>query len=389
MPDEDEELPESGGADPWAGHLPGQDLVPAYLVSRFAAQYRVIVEVLLATQETSLTGVPHAEVLPMVRAHLTRSLDAEVVDRLIAESGFPLDSRLDRLVRWGVLTRWQEPARSGEDFLRRRDRYQLTPTAARLHAFWTQEATADDDAAADLTLAPRAIRDRLAAFASAVEERGYLAAAGEYQQIIALHHLMAAAARIWQRALAHAVSGGPDPDKQEVLWRTLQAYVGMWGDQVDIHSPQIAEKLTELDPLLTESVWRACAATTVDGAPVELVDAQIRRWTTTWTALRYWFGGPDGQARRLRRQLRDLVAPWARNMQLLMESGGAVTRRAELLRLATAIERAADDRAAWRLWDTATGGVRRPPPAAARPRRRRCRFVVGGRPPRAGHRPVS
>jgi uncharacterized protein (TIGR02677 family) len=352
--DEDGPL-DAGTSDSWAGYLPGQDLVPAYLASRFAAHYRVIVEVLLAAQETSLTGVPHAEMLLLIRAHLARSLDPDVVDALLADPGFRLDSRLERLHRWGVLTAWQEPARSGEDFLRRRDRYQLTPAAARLHTFWTQEASLDDEAAADLTLAPRAIRDRLATFAGALRDGDSLTAAGEYQQIIALHHAMAAAARVWQRALAHAVSGGPDQDKQDVLWRTLQAYIGMWGDQVDIHTPQIAVLLQELDALLSEPVWRACAAAASDGAADELIDVQVRRWTTTWTALHHWFDGSEGQARRLRRQLRDLVAPWARNMQLLMESGGAVTRRAELLRLAVAIERAPDDGTAWRMWDTATG----------------------------------
>jgi hypothetical protein len=46
---EREETPEAEApADPWSALLPGQDLVPAYLTSRFAAQHRVIVEVLLA-----------------------------------------------------------------------------------------------------------------------------------------------------------------------------------------------------------------------------------------------------------------------------------------------------------------------------------------------------
>ncbi|WP_233427408.1 DUF2397 domain-containing protein [Actinokineospora spheciospongiae] len=39
----------------------GQELVPAYLTSRFAAQYRVIVDVLLAEQDTSLTGLSCAD----------------------------------------------------------------------------------------------------------------------------------------------------------------------------------------------------------------------------------------------------------------------------------------------------------------------------------------
>ncbi|MFF3375416.1 DUF2397 domain-containing protein [Streptomyces sp. NPDC002680] len=353
---DDEELPEPSRPDSWAGHLPGQELVPAYLVSKFAAQYRVIVEILLEAQDTSLVGMPYDEVVARVPGHLAARLDPAVVGELVSDEGFHLDTRLDQLVKWGVVTRWQDQARTGEDFLRRRDRYQITPVAARLHVFWTQEAMADEDAAADLTLAPRAIHDRLEMFGQAVRERRYPNAAAEYQQIIALHQGMAAAARAWQRSLAHALSGGPDQGKQEVLWRTLQSYIAMWGEQVDVHTPRIATLVDELAPLLSESVWRACArAALAEDAAEELIDVQAQRWARTWTALSSWFSGATGQARRLRRQLRDLVAPWARNTRILMDTGGTVTRRAELLRLARAIERAPDEQTAWRMWDTATG----------------------------------
>lgn len=351
-----DELIESTGVDPWAAHLPGQELVPAYLTSRFAAQYRAIVDVMVEAQDTSLTGMSFDEVAARLRAWVGERAGPQIADRLLHDEVFSLDARLDSLVRWAVLTRWQEPARTGEDFLRRRDRFQLTPTAARLHTFWTLELGADEDAAADLTLAPRAIHDRLHEFAAAVRQRRFPAAAAEYQQIITLHHGMAVAARSWQRSLAHALSGGPDPDKQEVLWRTLQSYVGMWGEQVDIHTPAVAALMADIDPVLTGSAWRACVrGALADDAPDSVVDPQVQRWMRTWTALQGWFGGADGQARRLRRQLRDLVAPWARNMHILMDTGGALTRRGELLALAGAIERAPDDETAWRMWDTAIG----------------------------------
>lgn len=54
---EDELREEHEGADVWAGVLPGQVLIPAYLVSRFAAQYRVVVDALLEAQDRSLTGM--------------------------------------------------------------------------------------------------------------------------------------------------------------------------------------------------------------------------------------------------------------------------------------------------------------------------------------------
>lgn len=352
-----DETPElSGPVDPWAAYLPGQELVPAYLTSAYAAQYRVIVDVLLTEQDTSLTGLSYDEVAACVRAYLSERLPAESVNVLLDPQVLHLNARLDRLTQWQVLVRWQEPARTGEDFLRRRDRYQLTPLAARLHAFWS-EADDSEEAAGDLTLAPRAIYDRLVAFAEALHSMAYPAAAAEFQQLSTLHLAMATAARTWQRGLAHAMSGGPAPEKQELMWRTLQAYIGMWGEQVDVHSPRISALMDKLAAVLSADVWRACARSSMsDDAPDAMVHTQANRWAHIWEALGSWFSGTDGQTRRLRRQLRDLVAPWARNMHILMDTGGAVTRRAELLRLATAIEQAPDERAAWRIWDIAVGG---------------------------------
>lgn len=350
MPD-DSELPESAGVDPWSTHLSGQELVPAYLTSRFAAQYRVVVDVLFTEQDTSLTGSSFDDISGGVRSYLNERVDPEVAERLF--EAMNLEQRLAQLEAWGVVTRWQQPARTGEDFLRRRDRYQLTPRAAQLHAFW-REAAAEEEDVGGLTLVPRIIHDRLIEFRQAVRTEHFDSAAAIVQDLSALHHAMAKAARIWQRTLAHALAGVPGPAKQELLWTTLQSYVAAWGEQVDVHSPAIADLTTELTPELTDRIWHLLArASFTDSGSDEVIAASADRWRRTWTALRLWFTGPDGQARRLRRQLRDVVAPWARNMHILMDTGGTVTRRAELLGLATAIERAPDDEAAWRLWDTA------------------------------------
>ena len=68
-----------------------------------------------------------------------------------------------------------------------------------------------------------------------------------------------------------------------------------------------------------------------------------------------WFRPGSGQAPRLRRQVRDAVTPLLRGSRALLATGGRVTRRAELLRIATAIESAGSDDDAWRVWCAATG----------------------------------
>ena len=248
---------DEASVDPWSSYLPGPELVPSYLVSKFAAQYRVVVEVLLAAQDTSLTGMSFDDIVTATRERLVHGLDADTARDLLTESKFNLDARLDQLEKWQVVARWQEPARTGEDFLRRRDRYQLTPLAARLHTFWLDARDGDDDESGEFTLAPRAIYERLEAFAAALASQRFVAAANEFQQIAALHQAMARAARGWQRTLAHALSGGPDQSKQDLLWRTLQAYIGMWGEQVDTYSPRISTLIADLHDRLRPQEWAA------------------------------------------------------------------------------------------------------------------------------------
>jgi hypothetical protein len=68
--------------------LPGAETVPTYLVSRFAAHYRVVVEVLLAAQDTSLTGMSFDGINRAVREHLLDRLGAESADELLTERAF-------------------------------------------------------------------------------------------------------------------------------------------------------------------------------------------------------------------------------------------------------------------------------------------------------------
>lgn len=108
------------------------------------------------------------------------------------------------------MTRWPDPARGGEDFLLRRDRYQFTPLAVRLNTFWSHDPHSDEEGAADVTLTPRAIHDRLTAFVGAVSARNCPSAASEFQQMMLAHRASASAALTWQRSMAHPMSGDPN-----------------------------------------------------------------------------------------------------------------------------------------------------------------------------------
>ncbi len=101
---DEEELPERGPTDTWSTYLPGPDLVPAYLVTKYAAQYRTVVEVLLEAQDTSLTGLSYDDVQARVIAYVSNHVAADTVEGLVAEDRFNLEARLGQLVHWGVLT---------------------------------------------------------------------------------------------------------------------------------------------------------------------------------------------------------------------------------------------------------------------------------------------
>jgi hypothetical protein len=80
--------------DPFSSHMSGPELVPNYLVSRFAAQYRVVVEVLLAAQDSSLTGMSIEEIAAAVRARLLRDVGEDVATQLLTDARYHLDTRL-------------------------------------------------------------------------------------------------------------------------------------------------------------------------------------------------------------------------------------------------------------------------------------------------------
>jgi uncharacterized protein (TIGR02677 family) len=75
----------------------------------------------------------------------------------------------------------------------------------------------------------------------------------------------------------------------------------------------------------------------------------------TLVTLRRWFDGPTAQAKTLRKQMRDAIAPMIRGQRTLAAVGGHVSRRAELLALAGRLATAESDAAAWRLWAAGTG----------------------------------
>ncbi|MEU4427289.1 DUF2397 domain-containing protein [Actinoplanes sp. NPDC024001] len=340
------------GPDLWllAG-LPGGLIEASYLTHRqYAAQFRLIVDVLLAQQQHTLTGIAAADLPGLLREHIVQlGADAAVLD----DSGFNLKARMADLRRWRVIHIFQDRVTRDADFVLDFDRYQLTETAAQLHR---AVLTLGEDVAAGAaaTLAPGVLTAQLSVL-SAAAGTDPVAAAGAWSVIQTTYRGMADAAASWQARLAGALAGTPDQRKVTIVQETLRRYVDMWGAGVDTHSETITEVVRGL-ATVTDGQWRRIAVHTLGASADDAaIDELTGSYQQTLSTLRAWFDGPDCQARRLRRQMRDTIRPLLSSQRVLAAVGGHVSRRAELLRLATGIETAADEQQAWRLWCAATG----------------------------------
>jgi uncharacterized protein (TIGR02677 family) len=346
------------GTDAWelAG-FPGRLKVAAYLTAdQVAAQYRVLVDVLLDAQEHSLTGVGRDELLAAVRERIAVATDAQTAERLTSPDVFDLDTRMKALQDWGAVIRWQDKAKTEADFVRTRDRFQLTSEAADLHRWLRRRIDEDAVATSAAAFAPAIIADRLDETVGALGNRDYAGAAQAWAQVRTTLKDMAEAASIWQSRMASALAGSPDEEKLRRLRETLLAYVTVWGAGVDSYSPRIRASIGQLSECVTDDDWRAMALTGMDAtAAEETVQAVARGNRDAAQVLAVWFGAHGGQALRLRRQVRDAVTPLLRGSRALLATGGRVTRRAELLRIASAVESAPSAADAWRTWCTATG----------------------------------
>ncbi|MGH3422535.1 MAG: DUF2397 family protein, partial [Streptosporangiaceae bacterium] len=171
--------------DTWAlAGFPGRLDIAAYLTAdQHAAQYRVLVDVLLDAQEHSLTGVGRDELLVKVRERVGASTDPATADRLTAPDSFDIEARMKALSHWGVVVRWQDKAKTEADFVRTRDRYQLTTEAADLHRWLRRRIDEDAVATSAAAFAPAVIADRLDETLLALAERDHAAAALAWAQV--------------------------------------------------------------------------------------------------------------------------------------------------------------------------------------------------------------
>ena len=369
-----------GETSPWnLLTIPGEIRAASYLAGSHARQYRLIVDVLAAQQEVSLTGVGHDELTTLIRARLPADSAAELLSEL------NLTDRLASLVAWGTCEAWQDKATTEEEFLRNRYRYQLTEAGAALNqAVRAVERDLGPGSTAVL-LAPAVLADRLRAALDALAGERLEDASREFSVVETTLDVMAREASQWQSRMAAALGGIPDQVRITRLLETILAYVDAWGAGVDAWSGRITACLPELEAITPET-WRAL---TLQRLGAEINTGTLEHATTHLTGvvavLERWFSGELSQATLLRRQMRDAVTPVLRGHRALLSAGGTVSRSAELARLADACRprttpppgRSSRQAPGCTPRDTWRSRLPRCPEAPAPGRRHRCRSPKG------------
>ena len=279
-----------------------------------AAQFRLIVDVVADEQGQSLTGVSREQLPGLLSARLPVALYADLEP--------VLDARLRQLVLWGTFESWQDEARSDEDFLRNRERFQLTERGAAVNRLARAVEGQGQVASSTAVLAPPILATQAALALEALTAQRYADAAATIALVQTTLADMAQTASVWQSRLAATIGGVPDEDKVRRLRQTVTDYVDMWGAGVDVHSASIsdsARRLLDSDP----ETWRRLAVHRLpDDASEATVTAVADEVRDAIRVLDTWFSGPHSQARRLRRQIRDAVVPLVRSHRTLLAMGG-------------------------------------------------------------------
>lgn len=335
--------------------LPGRLTEATYLAAANAAQFRVVVDIVAAAQTRRLTGVSRDELPELVRAQLEVALPPAAAEDLVTDLLDSLDARLAQLVAWRTLEAWQDEAHTDEDFLRNRERFQLTERGAAVNRLAHDLEAEGEATSTTAVLAPPILAAQAALAVEALAAGDANAAANALTLVQTTLGDMARTAAVWQSRLAATIGGVPDEAKVARLRQTVSDYIEMWGAGVDVHSDTIGEAagtLLAADP----GTWRTVALQRLPAsAPESSIDTVAEEIHLAVQTLSQWFAGPNAQARALRLQIRDAVAPLVRSHRTLLALGGAVSRRAELLDLAARLDAAPDDTAAWRIWCTSTG----------------------------------
>jgi uncharacterized protein (TIGR02677 family) len=294
----------------------------------------------------------------------------EVSDRLAAEHGMLLEEstvedRLSYLAEHGNLARSprESRARTIEEYLRTRSRYQLTALGELTHRLVEELLGATDTVREVSTEMLGAIHqglaelDRLDAGAVAVMDPEELSR--RISTVFVQHRNLVESTREFYSYLGQ-VLGRYDLGREDfrAFKTVLLDYLQRFVDEIARHMPQIGDILERLVPRVPALVARA------NDRPglVDVTGVAARRnpglAETDWQGLRSWFlggGGRESDAAQVRSLATDAMRALVVNLRRIVgEPGREVSRRADVMDLARRFA-ATDDQTAHALWANVFG----------------------------------
>jgi uncharacterized protein (TIGR02677 family) len=271
-----------------------------------------------------------------------------------------LAARLEQLVRWGNLLRSSHAVRAASisEYQRARSRYQLTPLGERVQRH-VEEVMAEAGSAREVSAELLALVDRglreLAELAAAPGGADPAEALERISTLFAQFGDFAESVRDFYAYLGQVLSRFDlDTGEYQGFKQLLLDYVEAITSDVSFHAPRIRSSLTEVWPQLPgllhsidELAGGLSGLTAVDAGT--RVQRSRGRELADWEGLRAWFTDTTGRGSQVDElrdaTLRALQSLLANAKRMLRASTGEISRRGDLLRLATWFDSAGPEEA--------------------------------------------
>ncbi|PFG37930.1 uncharacterized protein (TIGR02677 family) [Georgenia soli] len=310
-----------------------------YLTADLAADYRAIMTLFTST--------------------LLADLSASEVSEALAERGTVLSvddvtTRCEQLERWGNLVRGIRDARVAtvQDYVRSRARYQASKLGVRVHREAEAIVAAGDGArevARELLGATAETLDRIVARMTAASDGRPVSAealSGDVTTVFNNQRLFSDSVRDFY-AYVNTVLTRYDlaGEEYQQFKRLLLDYIDLLTADVARHAPVVARRFTALEPLLDDVLAAMATLPTLADANTERLPGRTRE---DWEHVRGWYTGADGRSgpETLRLAADQALGQLLANTKRMLASAGTgVSRRADLLKLASWFDDADADQA--------------------------------------------
>lgn len=293
----------------------------------------------------------------------------EVTERLSAQ-GIDLerdtvDQRLSYLVEHGNLARSprETEARSVREYLSNRARYQLTSRGELVHR-QVEELLSHSEGAREVS------SEMLPSILSGIEELQRLTASGldhvdprdlaaRITTLFSQFEVLVSSTRQFYSYLTQVLTRFDLGRDEFVTFKgALINYLQRFVDEISRHMPQVAERLRELQPSVSELCARANADERLMGLDGELARRATGLEPQDWESLSLWFVGAPGRrsdADNVRRLATDAMRSLLTNLRRIAAGADRQqSRYGDLVRLAGWFDNSDDDRA-HELWAAVFG----------------------------------